>query len=90
MVLADVSSNSSLIEKTDIKLELEKKKVVVKERSQNFMILAADLSTMDPLAKARHDMFCAAILQEPELATASVTGDIQGGGGDTQCEGNTM
>ena len=75
-VLADVCSNSSLrreennarwatlMQKADVKINLEQKKAAVKKRSQDFMILTADVSNLDPLARAAHNMYRAAILQE--------------------------
>ena len=75
-VLTDVSANSSmrraqndkrwdvLMQKTDMKLELTKSKVVMMKRKEDFMILPTDMSNMNPQVKEAHDMFCAAILQE--------------------------
>ena len=86
---ADVSKNSNerraandarwatLMEKTDIKLELEKSNVVVKKRREDFMILTADVSSLDPQAKAACELLRSVIFQEmglaPPVATASST-----------------
>ena len=72
-VLADVCSNSSLrrdehnarwatlMQKADVRIDVEQKKAVVKKRSQDFMILTADVSNLDPLARAAHNMYRAEI-----------------------------
>ena len=67
-VIADVSKNSNerraandarwatLMDKPDKKLELKKTKVASKKRREDFMILTADVSTLDPQAKAACDL----------------------------------
>ena len=52
------------MQKANVKINLEQKKAAVKKRSQDFMILTADVSNLDPLARAAHNMYRAAILQE--------------------------
>ena len=96
-VLADVCSNSSLrreennarwaalMQKADVKINLEEKKAAVKKRSQDFMILTADVSNMDPLARAAHNMYRAAILQELGLVPPE-NGGNQGHGADGQVD----
>ena len=86
-VLADVCSNSSLrrdehtarwvtlMQKADVRIDVEQKKAAVKKRSQDFMILTADVSNMDPLARAVHDMYRAAILQELGLVQPPQNGE---------------
>ena len=85
-ILADVCSNSSLrrdehnarwatlMQKADVRIDVEQKKAAVKKRSQDFMILTADVSQIDPLARAAHDMYRAAILQELGLVPPPQTG----------------
>jgi hypothetical protein len=64
--ISDVSSNlttraeksdqrwKSILLKQDEKIELEKEKVVVKKRKEDFKILTADTSNMDDEVKAAH------------------------------------
>ena len=85
-ILADVCSNSSfrrdehnarwatLMQKADVRIDVEQKKAAVKKRSQDIMILTADVSQMEPLARAAHDMYRAAILQELGLVPPPQTG----------------
>ena len=61
------------MEKTDNKLELENSKVVVKKRREDFMVLTADVSTLEPQARAACDLIRAAIFQEMGLAPPSAT-----------------
>ena len=85
-VLADICSNSSLrreenntrwatlMQKADVKIDIEQKRAAVKKRSQDFMILTVDVSNLDSLARAAHNMYRVVILRElglvpPENAT---------------------
>ena len=67
------------MQKADARIDVEQKKAVIKKRSQDFMILTADISNMDPLARAAHDMYHAAILQELGLVPPPQTDGNTGG-----------
>ena len=72
-----------------MKLELTMSKVVVMKRKEDFMILTADVSNMNPLAKVAQDMFCVAILQELGLGQAPATATPMETGDDTHEDTNT-
>ena len=67
------------MQKADVKINLEQKKAAVKKRSQDFMILTADVSNLDPLARAAHNMYRATILQNVGLVPPE-----NGGNHDTE------
>ena len=43
-----------MMQKANVKIDIEQKRAAVKKRSQDFMILTADVSNLDPLARAAH------------------------------------
>lgn len=66
---------AAIMQKTDIKIELETKRMAVKKRKEDFALLTADTSNMDPVVRAAHLMMRNAILAEMGLdqATGSAT-----------------
>jgi hypothetical protein len=83
--LADVSAHllirgeksderwKSLLSKQDEKIVIEKERVDVEKRKEDFMILTADTSQMDDEVKAAHMFYRGMILQEIAFRRAVVT-----------------
>ena len=74
------------MQKADVKIDLEQKKAAVKKRSQDFMILTVDVSNLDSLARAAHNMYRAVILRELGLVPPE-NGGKQGHDADGQVDG---